>query len=298
VNLDRQSLVKCEDSAPWRGSLAVSETLPVRPTLCRSQSQVLRVRLRRWFARRGQPWRTRSDPVRGRRHALREEVGYWDDWLAAKGGKWHEEYAYRFDPSAEVADPALRDVLAQLPEDQIAVLDVGAGPASIVGCRFPGKTIVLVPVDPLADRYDRLLEQANVAPPVRVIRAEGERLLEKFGPDAFDIAYSRNALDHAIDPPLIVDNMLAVVRSGGYVVLRHVRNEAVSQAYVQLHQWNFDQRDGHFVIWRPGQETDMTLRLAGRAEVNPFVESEWIVCVIRKLAEHGAERESKAADER
>ncbi len=128
-------------------------------------------------------------------------------------------------------------------------------------------------------------------PPVRVLRAEGERLLETFGANRFDIAYARNAIDHAVDPLLIIDNMLAVVRPGGDVFLRHIRNEAARQAYVQLHQWNFDERDGHFVAWRPGEKTDVTATLAGRAEVRCYVEpagedgAEWIVCVMRRPAE-------------
>ena len=249
-----------------------------------------RERIGRWLGRRGQPWRTRSDPVRGRRHALREEVGYWRDWLMTRGGRWSEEYAYRFDPSSEVADSALREVIADLPQGEVSVLDVGSGPASMVGYRFPGKAIALVAVDPLADEYDRLLEDAHLVPPVRARRMEGERLLEEFGTARFDVAYARNALDHAVDPALIVENMLAVVRPGGYVVLRHVRNEAVRQAYVQLHQWNLDHNDGRLIAWRPDRETDLTASLAGRAEVKCYVESsdedqsiEWIVCVMRKL---------------
>ena len=227
--------------------------------------------------------------MRGRGRALREEVDYWHNWLATRGGKWAEEYTYRFDPSAEVADPALREILAELHGDEIAILDVGSGPVSTVGYRFPGKTIVLVPVDPLADEYDRLLAKADVVPPVRVTRVEGERLLEKFRPATFDIAYARNAIDHAVDPLSIVENMFAVVRPGGHVVLRHVRNEAVRQVYVQLHQWNFDLREGHLVAWRPDAETNLSAALGEQAAVHCYIEPgsedeqvEWIVCILRK----------------
>jgi SAM-dependent methyltransferase len=239
--------------------------------------------------RRGKPWRTRDDPVRGRGHALREEVDYWRHWLSTRGGKWSDDYRYRLDPEAEVADPALREVVTRIPRERVSILDVGAGPVTTVGYRFPGKALAVTAVDPLADEYDRLLAGHGVVPPVRTERVEGERLVERFGPDRFDIAYSRNALDHAIDPVLIIENMVGVVRPEGYVLLRHVRNEAVNQAYVQLHQWNFDRRDGQFVIWRPDQATDVTARLSGRGETRCMVESDeggahgWIVCVIRKL---------------
>jgi len=174
-------------------------------------------------------------------------------------------------------------------QPEVSILDVGAGPASTVGCRFPGKVLHVSAVDPLAKSYDRLLNKTGVIPPVRTEPLEGERLVERFGHDLFDIAYARNALDHAVDPAVILENMLEIVRPGGYVVLRHVRNEAVRQAYVQLHQWNFDQRDRHFVVWRVGHETSVTDQLTGRADVTCYTEPsdetgvDWVVCVIRKL---------------
>ena len=247
---------------------------------------------------RDAPWRTRVDPVRCRRCALAEEVEYWAEWLATRGGKYADEYAYRFDPLAEVADPALREVLTELAKPEASILDVGAGPASTVGSRFPGTALSVAAVDPLADEYDRLLAGARVVPPVRTERLAGERLVERFGRDRFDIAYSRNALDHAVDPMSIIENMLAVARPGGYVVLRHVCNEAVRQAYVQLHQWNFDERDGRFIVWRVGHETNVTELLSGRAQVRcwrePLLEPAtapvddcWVVCAIKKLDHRG-----------
>jgi SAM-dependent methyltransferase len=251
--------------------------------------------------RRDREWRVRSDPVRGRRRALREEVGYWDHWLTTRGGKWSEDYEHRFDPLSEVEDPALRELLAAMPERRVSILDVGAGPISSVGGLFRGTALTVVAVDPLADEYNRLLDRAGLVPPVRTERVEGELLAERFDSDSFDIAYSRNALDHAVDPVLIVEEMLAVVRPGGHVLLRHGRNEAVSEAYVQLHQWNFDERDGQFIVWREGHETNVSEMLAGRAEVTcrselsdedgaPLAEDDpgWLVCVIRKL-DNGAQ---------
>jgi SAM-dependent methyltransferase len=105
-----------------------------------------------------------------------------------------------------------------------------------------------VATDPLAGAYDRSMRQAGVTPPVRTIALDGERLVEHFGADRFDIAYARNAIDHALDPARIIEQMLGVLRPQGHVVLRHVRNEARRQDYVQLHQWNFDQQDGDLII--------------------------------------------------
>jgi SAM-dependent methyltransferase len=241
----------------------------------------------------------RSDPVRGRRRALAEEVDYWDHWLSTGGGDWPEEYAYRFDPDAEVQDPLLRKLLSGMNARPVSILDVGAGPATTVGCHFDGARLKVVAVDPLADKYNRLLQKASLVPPVKTDRLEGERLLDRFERDQFDIAYARNSLDHAVDPWPIIEQMLAVVRRGGYVVLRHVRNEAVNQSYVQLHQWNFDERGGQLIIWRANRETNLNETLAGRGEVvcrrepglthcQPGTEHAggcWITCTIKKLGD-------------
>jgi hypothetical protein len=163
--------------------------------------------------RRARPWRQRSDPVRGRRRALGEELGYWRDWIENRGGRWGEDYAYRFDPDAEVEDPLLRGVLAELNAPDLSILDVGAGPVSFVGRRYEGARLTVVAVDPLADRYNRLLAAAHLDPPVRTEPLEGERLLERFGQGAFDVAYARNALDHAVDPVLIIEQSLRTTSS-------------------------------------------------------------------------------------
>lgn len=233
------------------------------------------------------PRHKRDDPVRGRAGALREEVSYWDAWLSTKGGEWPKDYQRRFNPDAEVEDPALREVLADYPQGEVSILDVGAGPATTVGKRFGSIFLAVTAVDPLAAEYGRLLARHGVSPPVRTQEVEGERLEEQFGGEAFDIVYARNAIDHAADPVKIIENMLAVTRLGGYVVLRHSRNEALTQRYVQLHQWNFDSRGGRFIVWRPGRETDVSERLYGRAETRCWVEGDedgspgWLVCVIR-----------------
>jgi SAM-dependent methyltransferase len=242
------------------------------------------------LSRRGdRVWRRRTDPVRGRRHALREEVEYWERWLATSGGRWSEEYARRLDADAEIGEPFIREILAGSSEARVSILDVGAGPVSAVGYRFRGRSVSLTAVDPLADEYERLLANAGVTPPVLTERVDGEALLERFGPDCFDIAYSRNALDHAVDPLAIINNMFSVVRPGGHVVLRHVRNEALRQGYVQLHQWNFDDRGGRPVIWRPDRYVDLTSALRGQADVQCRVEAaeggddfEWAVWLITK----------------
>jgi SAM-dependent methyltransferase len=209
-------------------------------------------------------WRTR----------VRSEVEFWADWLVGAPGteQWTEDRDSRLAPDTEIRDPIVRRELDRNPADEISILDVGAGPLTSLGFRYPGKTLTIVPVDALADEYERLLRTAGLDPPIRTIRVAGEELLEHFGPDAFHIAYATNSLDHSADPLAIISNMVAVVRPGGIVLLRHKRNEGESARYGGLHQWNFDVVDGRLVVWRSDRTVDLTEQLRPRAEVTCWLE--------------------------
>jgi SAM-dependent methyltransferase len=137
--------------------------------------------------------------------------------------------------------------------------------------------VTIVAVDPLADEYDRLLEDAGLEPPVRTICVAGEDLLEHFDRGTFDIAYATNALDHSADPLGIISNMVALVRPGGIVLLRHKRNEGESAHYGGLHQWNFDVDDGRLVLWNDAVRMDVGAALDGRAETTAWTEDHEVV---------------------
>ena len=198
---------------------------------------------------------------------------FWAAWLAGAPGteEWWSDRESRFDPDTEIRDPLVRDELERNPAEEISILDVGAGPVTKLGFRFPGKTLTIVPVDPLADEYERLLRDLGLDPPIRTIRVAGEALLEHFGSRRFDIAYSTNALDHSADPFAIISNMTALVRPGGAVLLRHKRNEGESARYEGLHQWNFDVVDERFVVWNNAVRVDVGAALEGRAQTTTWI---------------------------
>jgi len=202
-------------------------------------------------------WRTRT----------RSEVDFWGQWLAGAPGteQWTSDRDSRLDPDTQIGDQIVRAELERIPADEVSILDVGAGPVTGLGFRYPGKTLTIVPVDPLAEEYERLLRDAGLDPPVRTIRVAGEALLEHFGSRRFDIAYASNSLDHSADPFTIISNMAAVVRTGGIVLLRHKRNEGESAQYWGLHQWNFDVVDDSLLIWNNAVEMNVGAALEGRA---------------------------------
>lgn len=198
----------------------------------------------------------------------RDEVQFWSAWLVGAPGteQWSADREARLAPDTEIRDPLVREELERSPDEEISILDVGAGPVTSLGFRYPGKALTIVPVDPLADEYDRLLRDAGLDPPIRTIRVAGEALLERFGSGRFDIAYACNALDHSADPLRIISNMVAVVRPGGVVLLRHKRNEGEQARYGGLHQWNFDVAGGSLLLWNDAARLDVGAALAERAD--------------------------------
>jgi SAM-dependent methyltransferase len=208
-------------------------------------------------------WRTRQG----------SEVDFWAGWLVGAPGteEWASDREARLAPDTEIVDPVVRAELERNPAEEISILDVGAGPVTKLGFRYPGKKLTIVAVDPLADEYDRLLHDAGLEPPVRTIRVAGEALLEHFGSRTFDIAYATNALDHSADPFTIISNMVAVVRPGGVVLLRHKRNEGESARYGGLHQWNFDVVDDSLLVWNDAVEVNVGAALEGRAVATAWI---------------------------
>jgi len=214
------------------------------------------------------------------RTGRRSEVDFWVAWLAGTTGieEWTSDRDARLDPDTEIRDSLVSAELERNPAEQISILDVGAGPLTALGYRYPGKTLTIVPVDPLADDYDRLLRDAGLEPPVRTLGVAGEALLEHFAPDSFDIAYAVNALDHSADPFTIISNMVAVVRPGGTVLLRHKRNEGESAQYGGLHQWNFDVVDDDgLLLWNNAVEVNVGAGLEGRTVTTAWISENEVV---------------------
>jgi SAM-dependent methyltransferase len=208
-------------------------------------------------------WRTRTS----------SEVDFWAGWLVGAPGteQWASDRESRLDPNTEIRDPVVRAELERNPAEEVSILDVGAGPVTWLGYRYPGKKLTIVPVDPLADEYDRLLREAKLDPPIRTVRVAGEALVEHFGSRRFDIAYATNALDHSADPFTIISNMVAVVRAGGVVLLRHKRNEGDSARYGGLHQWNFDVVDDRLLVWNEVVRVNVGSALEGRAVTTAWI---------------------------
>jgi SAM-dependent methyltransferase len=215
------------------------------------------------------------------------EVKYWADWLAQEGGESRSDYLYRVDPTAELRDPLVTTAMDQIPTREISVLDVGAGPLTVVGKRYRGRHINVTAIDPLAHEYDRLLAEHGITPPVRTIYCPGEEISSRLGNGQFDLVYARNSVDHSVDPLKVIREMVTAVRPGGVVLLRHFLREAKNVHYYAIHQWNFDIEDGDLTLTRPFHSYNVTGELAPEARTRVWLErssphAPWVCAVVTK----------------
>jgi SAM-dependent methyltransferase len=193
---------------------------------------------------------------------LPSEVAFWDDWLAGRT-KYAEDRALRL--SSGRAFPWWAKPLIPGDFNTVRVLDVGAGPVTALGDLWPGKTVHIVPVDPLADTYQGILDRYAIEAPVKTIHGVGEKLVSQFGRESFDFAYACNCLDHAIDPVECYRQMLGVLKPGCSLVTFHEANEGEHQNYEGLHQWNFSVEDNRLVVWNQHGKRDVVAECAEAA---------------------------------
>ena len=222
--------------------------------------------------------------------ALTDELRFWEMALCEEGRHWKPElYRKRMNPEADL-QTELRELIAAAPGSVVRILDVGAGPLTTVGKRWEGRLVDITAIDPLADRYAELLTRLNIRPPVTTVFGHGEKLLEAFRRDYFDLAHASNALDHSYDPMGAVEQMLAVVKPGSHVYLWHFANEGLTENYQGLHQWNFETHQSDMIIndGHSGHPARSLMeQFTGRAEVRCESRVEFgkpvVVAILKKL---------------
>ncbi len=129
-------------------------------------------------------------------NALSDELAFWQSYFQTKGGQWPDDYAERVNPALPF-QLQLRQLIDAPEGSMVRVLDVGAGPLTMLGKVWPGRKLELVAVDPLAEQYDVIMARAGVTPLIRTSAGDGEKLLEIFPVESFDLVHARNCLDHS-----------------------------------------------------------------------------------------------------
>lgn len=208
------------------------------------------------------------------------EIEHWTRYLL-RTVKVDQAERFRLEPELPLA-AEFTDRIVALPEEEVRILDVGAGPLTTVGKRWAGHRVRIVPVDALAERYDSILSEADIEPPIRTVPGEAERLVEQFGTDHFHFVYCANALDHCYDPLGAIDQMLQVVRPGGSALLRHFPNEAEAEGYSGFHQWNIWSHRGQLIIWNRNGAYHVNRIFAGAATTEMIEDGRLVTCYLRK----------------
>lgn len=218
---------------------------------------------------------------------LSSELGFWEEYFRTEGRQFPDGYRIRRDPDAPIADPLLLRAIDRSSSDPVRILDVGSGPLTAVGRHDPrhsDRRIEIIPTDPLAEEYDRLMERFGVTPPVRSRPCRGEDIVTTFGASTFDVAHARNSVDHSADPTVILRNMADAVTPHGSIVLHHFRREGEKAQYADLHQWNFDLEDGRLIIWSKRRRHDVGETLGEGATVTAGIERiagrDWVQALI------------------
>jgi len=216
---------------------------------------------------------------------LPSEAKFWDGVLSGENTRWKEGLERRFVPRQVTAGHRELIELSARGAEEVAVLDVGAGPCSVMGNVWEGRKVKVTAVDPLAEEYAEQLERAGRFPPVRTIKGYAERLGEQFAPGTFDFMFSHNALDHCFDPVTAIRQMILVGKPRACIQLEHRADEGEVENYFGLHQWNFRAEEGRFIIWNKSERHDMSELLKGTHGITCGVNENWLsVCIVP----HGA----------
>jgi SAM-dependent methyltransferase len=189
------------------------------------------------------------------KYNIGSEVRFWDKCIRTKGLIWQDEFRLRLDPNLKLQE----EITRLLPDqNEISILDVGAGPLTYVGKVYDKAAIKITAVDPLAEEYDIILSKYSLVPLIRTEKLDAEELTKKFAENSFDIVFARNCIDHSYSPEAAILEMLKVVKENCYVLLLHRPNEAEQENWRGLHQWNFSTEDGDFFISSKNEKTNFS----------------------------------------
>ena len=136
------------------------------------------------------------------------------------------------------------------------IADLGSGPINMVGDTWPDCEIEMVCSDGLWNEYAELW--GDITPHVTVEQQDMESLT--YEDDSFDIVHCVNALDHCKDPRKALEEMLRIVKPGGWIYLRHGENEGERMKYHGYHQFNLS-RNGW--CWYPNGDANSGWQLIG-----------------------------------
>jgi SAM-dependent methyltransferase len=205
----------------------------------------------------------------------KDEIDFWDRVLSTT----------RLNPGKPLQG-YLTKLIDAPPQSRVEILDVGAGPLTVLGFRWREREVHITALDANAAEYDRLLQKYGIDPPCRTKLGYAEDLASVVPMSFFDLVHARNCIDHSKDPVNAIKEMVRATKPGGFVFLNHILNEGRRNRYSGPHQWNFFPRNERFYIDRPGlQPVDMANVLGESVELRVGLSPdgpEWFTVTVRR----------------
>jgi SAM-dependent methyltransferase len=192
--------------------------------------------LRNWTKRKITPAVARLTTSLSLSQDYAGEIGFWA--LELSGHGYHPEIVDRFTLRGmrECFPEPLGRLVPSFAPRIPRVADVGSGPLSQLAYGAYRKTIELTALDPLAEAYAELLRGRRELARYNRVAVPAEKMVERFGPEAFDIVWSRNAIDHARSPVQAFRSMVETLAPGGYLLLAQFSREGTAENFHGLHQ--------------------------------------------------------------
>ena len=227
----------------------------------------------------GNPSKTYKTKKKNWEKGKEKEIDFWVEWIKTKGLEWQQDYIDRLNPDL----PFQGHLIKYLPEGpEVSIIDVGSGPLTSLGKKLKGYNLHITAVDPLADKYNAILEEYGIVPLVKTQYCEVERLTDIFPPDSFDLICVFNALDHCYDPIRGIQQMFHLLKKERFIFMSHFTNEAEKENYVGFHQWNFCKENNHFVIWNRKSRITVNDIFKEHADIKITGDDSYNVVEIRK----------------
>lgn len=209
---------------------------------------------------------------------LNDELEFWDNWFKTKGAEWPDDYKFRLDKNSEIKEPLSRYIFSGSEK----IIDCGCGPLTIVGKYWKGKKLNIKACDALALEYEKLFSKYDIDPIIYPFWSKMEELTEYYDDDTFDIVYAQNSVDHSDCPVISIGEMIKICKPKGFVILFHEVNEGENENYKGLHQWNFSERNGDFIIWNKISEINISKYFKSKARIDCKISNGYILTEIQK----------------
>jgi hypothetical protein len=173
-------------------------------------------------------------------HAFFREVDFWATQMANPSICDINERVSSAPDSLNQCPPALIKVVDDMRATGVRprILDVGAGPFSLMHYFQRTGRAAVVAIDVLAREYGEILRHSKFQHATEPEFGTGEFLDVQRAGDQFDIVYISNALDHTASPALTWLNALKMTRVDGIIGHAHFVREATAETEDQLHRFD------------------------------------------------------------